>query len=336
MKRNYIRAILIIFIVTFCFGLTSCVDIKDKSNISENHLTTTSKTSGTSVPNTSTAPATVRPTRTSSSPSVGSTDAIDYGQYIKKVWIMKNWINEKYNSSICISKIANGKIEGKFSTLAISVPDDNYYLPDHLGYLADLTGTINNGIAECQFSDKDGDKGIIKLFFKTKDEIEATIKYTDKSKDNKDIPLDGTFQFQPYNLKDIDGFNLFKDQSFIVDLNSWGKVNFVSGKIEGGNHIPTVAYLTNKEGDIFYDFNSAIPNNVDFYAVSFQDVNKDGLKDIIIIYGVGDDISSSTAKIFTQNSDGVFDVDGDMTQEINDSGNNKDIKTITDYLSKKF
>jgi len=104
----------------------------------------------------------------------------------------------------------------------------------------------------------------------------------------------------------------------------------------GGSHIPTVAYLTNKEDDILYDFTWAIPNNVDFYAVSFQDVNKDGLKDIIIIYGVGDDISSSTAKIFTQNTDGVFDVDGDMTQEINDSGNNKDIKTVLDYLSKKF
>ncbi len=89
--------------------------------------------------------------------------------------------------------------------------------------------------------------------------------------------------------------------------------------------------MTNKDGDIFYDFTSAIPNNAEFYDVSFQDVNRDGLKDIII-YGVDDDISSSTAKIFTQNTNGLFEVDGDMTQELNNSGNNKDIKTITDYL----
>lgn len=42
------------------------------------------------------------------------------------------------------------------------------------------------------------------------------------------------------------------------------------------------------------------------------------------------------AKVLLQNPNGSFPIDGDMTQETNDSGNNKDIKTITDYLSKKF
>ncbi|SCW29910.1 hypothetical protein SAMN04487970_10022 [Paenibacillus tianmuensis] len=336
MKKTLLTTISIICIIAFNVGLTGCASIKDKSDISENHPTTMSKTNGTSIPNSSTAPATVMPTQTSSSPSVNSIDAIDYSQYIKKVWVIKNWTNEANNSSFSISKIENGKIEGKFSTLVISVPDYYYYLPDHLGYLGSLTGTINNGIAEGKFNDKNGDKGNIKLVFKSNDEIEATINYTEKSQNSKEKSLDGTFLFRPYNLKDIDGFNPFKDQCFSVDLNSWGNVKFASGKIMGGSHIPTVAYLTNKEDDILYDFTWAIPNNVDFYAVSLQDVNKDGLKDIIIIYGVDDDISSSTAKIFTQNTDGVFDVDGDMTQEINDSGNNKDIKTVLDYLSKKF
>lgn len=325
----------IICIIAFNVGLTGCASIKDKSDIFENHPSTISKTNGTSIPNASSDPATVMPTQ-SSIPSGSNAKAIDYNQFIKKVWVVKSWTtNEAYDNyfSFCIYEIANGKLEGKFSISAIAEPDDEFYSPDYLG---NLTGTINNDTAKCQFSDKDGDKGNIKLVFKSNDEIEATIKYTEKSQNNKDKSLDGTFLFRPYNLKDIDGFNPFKDQCFTVDLNSWGNVKFVSGKIMGGSHIPTVAYLTNKNGDIFYDFTWAIPNNVDFYAVSFQDVNKDGLKDIIIIYGVGDDISSSTAKIFTQNTDGLFDVNGEMTQEINDSGNNKDIKTITDYLSKKF
>lgn len=322
--------------MTYNIGLTGCTSMKDKSNISENHPTTMSKNNGTRIPNSSTVPATLMPTQTSSFPSGGSGDAIDYGQYIKKVWVMKNWANEANSSSFSISKIDNGKIEGKFSTLAMAVPDYYYYVPDHLGYLGSLTGTINNGIAECKFSDKNGDKGNIKLVFKSSDEIEATIKYTEKSQNNKDKSLDGTFRFRPYNLKDIDGFSPFKDQSFTVDLNSWGTVKFVSGKILGGNHIPTVAYLTNKDGDIYYDFTSFIPNNVDFYAVSFKDINKDGLKDIIIIYGVEEDSSSQLAKIFFQKPDASFYDDGELDQEINDSVKNKDIKAITDYLSKKF
>ena len=306
MKKILLTVISIIYIITFNIGITGC---------------------GTA--------ATI-PIQPSNSSSGDNINAIDYNQFIKKVWVVKNWTtNEGYNNyfSFSIYEIANEKLKGKFSISAIAVPDNEFYSPDYLG---SLSGTTNNDKAECQFSDKDGNNGNITLVFKKSDEIEATFNYTSKSKYNKDISLDGTFQFRPYNLKDIDGFNPFKDQSFTVDLNSWGNVKFVSGKILGGNHIPTVAYLTNKDNDILYDFTWAIPNNVDFYAVSFQDANKDGLKDIVIIYGVGDDIASSTAKIFTQNTNGVFDVDGDMTQEINDSGNNKDIETIMDYLSKKF
>ena len=44
-----------------------------------------------------------------------------------------------------------------------------------------------------------------------------------------------------------------------MNLNSWGNVKFVSGKLTGGNHIPTVFYLTNKDGDILYDFAATLP-----------------------------------------------------------------------------
>jgi hypothetical protein len=200
--------------------------------------------------------------------------------------------------------------------------------------LGNINGTINNNTAECQFGDKNGNNGNIKLVLRKNDEIEANIKFTSKSKRNQDKSLDGTFLFRPHNLKDLVGFSPFKDQSFTVDLNSWGIVKFVSGKILGGNHIPTVAFLTNKDGDIYYYFNY-IPNNVEFYAVSFQDVNKDGLKDIIIIYGVEENSPYNLVKIFSQNANGLFTID-DLTEEINDSVKDKDIKSITDYLSKKF
>lgn len=273
MKKIGLTTILIIYIITFCVGLTGCASIKYKSDIYENTSSTNSNTNGISNQN-------------SLSVNNDNTDSIEYNKYIKKVWIVKNWSKGVYGYSyFCISKIENGEIEGKFSTGGISAP--NYG-----SILGDLAGKISNDTAECQFSDKDGNNGNIKLVFKANDEIEATIEYTNKSQAYKDLSLDGTFLFKPFNLNDIDAYTPFKDQSFAVDLNSWGNVKFVSGKYIGKNHILTVCFLTNADGDIFYEFNSAFPYAADVKAVSFQEVNKDGLKDIIIVVGNSDDSTS--------------------------------------------
>jgi len=74
--------------------------------------------------------------------------------------------------------------------------------------------------------------------------MEATITIIDKS--NTTIqPHEGTFEFTPNNIKNIKYFRPIESQSFMLNLNSWGNVKFVSGKLEAGNHIPTVFYLTN-------------------------------------------------------------------------------------------
>jgi len=335
MKKILLSAISIICIITYSTGLTGCGKIKNESYISENNSSIISKTNGTGNPDSSPDTANIMSTSPSSSQSGDNIDGIDYSQYLKKVWIVKSWDpNKSYDNyfSFCIYKIANGKLEGKFMINGIVEPDDEFYSSNYIG---NINGTINNNTAECQFSDKNGNNGNVKLTLIKNDEIEANINFTSKSKLNQDKSLDGTFQFRPYNLKDLVGFSPFKDQSFTVELNSWGTVKFVSGKILGGNHIPTVAFLTSKDGDIYYDLNY-IPNNVEFYAVSFQDVNKDGLKDIIIIYGVEEYVPEDCyVKIFSQNANGLFSIDK-LTGEINDSVKNKDIKSITDYLSKKF
>lgn len=146
---------------------------------------------------------------------------------------------------------------------------------------------------------------------------------------------------EPDNIKNIKGFIPFEGQSFMVDLNSWGNVKFVSGKLTAGNHIPAVFYLTNENGDILYSFeDTPFPYSVDVKAVSFTDVNKDGLKDVIIIVTDAYEGSSSfgepIAALWLQNADGTFTCDFKLYQEINESGNNKDIKTVTGYLFNKF
>lgn len=262
----------------------------------------------------------VSPTETTAS------NEIDFNQYIKKTWVEKKGT---INASFCITKIADGKITGRFSSNAPAVP--NRY------NLGNLTGEINKDTAECQFSDTIGNKGNIKLVFKSNGEMEATIKFTDKSKYAEERPQEGTFQFIPYNLNNIKGFSPIESQSFMVNLNSWGNVKFVTGKLTAGNHIPVVFYLTNKDGDILYDFDAALPYGIDVKAVSFEDVNKDGYKDIIIIaadsyYDSGEHI----ATVYFQKADGSFSNDYKLDQEINNSGNNKDVKTVRHYLSEKF
>ncbi|SDH78119.1 hypothetical protein [Desulfosporosinus hippei] len=158
------------------------------------------------------------------------------------------------------------------------------------------------------------------------------------SLDTKAQPPEGTFRFTPHNLKDIVGFRPIQNQSFMVDLNSWGKVKFVSGKLTGGNHIPVVFYLTDKDGEILYDFQANLPYMVDVKAVSFEDVSQDGLKDIIIIVddaypGQG---NNPLATVYFQKSDGSFANDLLLDQEINDSKNNRDVKTVESYLAGKY
>jgi hypothetical protein len=203
-----------------------------------------------------------------------------------------------------------------------------------LSFKSGFEGIVSKDIAECQFNDIRGNKGNLKLVFKPNNEIEVAITLIKKS--NTAIqPPEGTFEFIPDNIKNIEGFSPIESQSFMVDLNSWGNVKFVSGKLTAGTHIPVVFHLTNKDGDILYDFDAALPYNIDVKATSFVDVNKDGLKDIIIIVA-GNDGSGHVATVYLQKGHGAFTNNPKLDQEINASGNNKDIKNITNYLSQKF
>ncbi len=259
-------------------------------------------------------------------------DAIDYHQYLKKTWIKKNDANNNFGNevSFSISKIENGKISGELIVVGPA--------PSYPNASANLNGIIDNDAAECQFTDSRENEGTIKLVFKPNNEMEATITLTNKAQDRKAQPPVGTFQFAPYNLKDIEGFSPIEYQSFMVDLNSWGNVKFVSGKLTGGNHIPVVFYLTDENGDILYNFNATLPYMVDVKAVSFEDLSKDGLKDIIIIVddGYAGQGNVPLATVYFQKADGSFANDLKLDQDINDSKNNKDVKTVKSYLARKL
>lgn len=269
----------------------------------------------------------------SMSSTATTNNEVDYKQYLKKTWIRNTDTDfpDDGGLTILISKLEDGKIQGNISVLGNA--------PAYNMDSAEFEGSVKNDTAECQLvNDSRGNNGTVKFLFKPDHTLEATILITEKSEDTVMTLPEGTFEFTPYNLKDIKGFAFIEDQTFMVDLNSWGNVKFVSGKLTAGNHVPTVFYLTNENGDILYDFNATLPYSVDIEAVSFKDVNKDGLKDIMIIATDNYDGASGNpiAAVYFQKADGSFENDYELDQEMNESGNNKDISTITNYLSSKF
>ncbi|WP_167956256.1 hypothetical protein [Anaerosporobacter faecicola] len=240
-------------------------------------------------------------------PSEDSSKVIDYNQYLKKIWVMKNWAGGGYNYfSFFISRIEDGVIEGKLSTGSIAEPEFYFYSFDSTTNLGDLTGTVNNGIAECKFSDQDGNEGNVTLIFKENDEIEVTIEYTDKGSAYKDLSLDGNYHFRPYNLTDLEDFIPLKEYSFEKKINSWGSVNFVSGEVNHGDRFYPAAYLTNEYDDIFYEFQASFQTGTKIIEVSIKDINGDGLEDIKIVTAFEDSYIENIEWIFYQRDDGLF------------------------------
>ncbi len=242
-------------------------------------------------------------------PSNFSQNNIDYSQYLKKIWVAKDWSGGAYDKpfSFFITKIENGIVEGKLSTKNIAEPDFYFYSRDSSKYLGNLEGNIKNCIAKCQFSDKVGNKGTVILMLKNNNEIEATIEYTDKSKVNNKIPLDGKYILRPYNLSDIEYFAPDKAHSFTRDLNSWGHINFVSGEVNTGDKVHPEAYLTNDENDILYHFSAAWQIGTTIKDVSIDDIDGDGLKDVKITTNFIEDADiEHIERIFYQMDNGLF------------------------------
>lgn len=298
--------IIIICLIILCIGLTGCEKNKSKVDFIENQPTRIIEKNGTSISDTSQSPTDIEQTETSNFRSKDSIDIIDYNQYLKKIWIVDNWNNEIYDYfSFFISKIENGVIEGKLKTYDLAIPDFYFFRLKPSKYLGNFSGTISNGVAECQFSDKVGNKGNVTLVFKENNEIEATIEYTEKESAYDDISLDGNYLFRPYNLADIKEFDLIEEHSFAVDLNSWGSVNFVSVEFNRGNVVFPIVYLTNANDDILYEFN-VFQTGSEIIDASIKDLNGDGLKDILITTGFSDPDIEHIEWIFFQMDDGLF------------------------------
>lgn len=295
MHRISLFIILSMYLIIICFCISRCGNGKEYANNNENQ---------TSISNFEDSNSTM-----AGDSVVGEVnDNINYDKYIDKIWVVESWTGGAYDyPSFYISKIQNGEVEGRYSTGSVAQPDFYIYYFEPSKYLGDLTGTINNGIVEAEFSDNVGNKGNLVITFKEDERIEVNIQYAEKEENYKEIELDGYFIFKPFNLKDIHDFEKIEEHSFSVDMDNWGKVKLISGEINTGDIIHPVVYLVNENDDILYVFDAPFKTGTRISDVSIEDINNDGLNDVTIITKFLEDDEIKPIKwVFLQKEDGTF------------------------------
>ena len=140
------------------------------------------------------------------------------------------------------------------------------------------------------------------------------------------------------------GLKVIEDQSFPVDLENWGKVRFVSSEFPIGGTSKLRFYLADSKDNILYTFPDFYGNQwstfYEFKAVSFNDVNNDGFKDIVIIAdfatGVGENGATPfhVGEIYFQKNKEFISL-YDLDKQINSTNNNANIDMILKFSKGK-
>ena len=106
---------------------------------------------------------------------------------------------------------------------------------------------------------------------------------------------------------------MIPEQSFETELDGWGKIFFVSVMPQGESGAPK--FMLIKNGETVYTFPETSKNPDGKFeavsAVAFQDYNKDGKKDVIVLaeYGSGENRRNEAMVFLQENSDNMFYLD---------------------------
>lgn len=250
-------------------------------------------------------------------------DIICYDEYTKKTWIPEGYDGWAAPFTFVITKVKNETIEGKVSIGGFTDLSGEY---DMAYGVKKFSGIITNEIAKCQFKDENEINRTLELTFLDDTKMMGTLKpsYEELQK-NENYDKSGTYFLRPYNLRDREEYleyEIFEEKVSISNgdgLEFWREVNIVTG-IMNTSHPYPVVYLTNKQGDILYNFYVARINGVDVLDIFIEDFNGDGLNDLKIITGLsnGDDDQDKLELtwIFYQNEDGLFYMDEQETEQM--------------------
>ena len=218
-----------------------------------------------------------------------------------------------------------------------------------------IKGKIQDNKFTCYFDDDNcGNLGCTYKFGFEGNKIVLTIKYNTNGHSywganegtytliNNNTKVNRTLD----NLK-AGGLQVIQDQCFPINLKNYGSVKFVSGfkKYLLGD-IYAYFYLIDAKNNVLCKLPNFYGNSKGMLfsgirAVSFEDVNNDGLKDIIIIadYKNYENSSSSTSipecSIYFQKGKSFIN-NKNLDDKINNSSNNTDIAAVLKYVEKNF
>ena len=179
---------------------------------------------------------------------------------------------------------------------------------------------------------------------------EQVILYFDGTKEIQQLTDVADIEVQYPSGERLDESRVITEQSFDVELNDWGEVQFVS-------YLPTyetlwedVSFVLAKDNQIIYYFPECYENNstendsVGMFdsveAVGFQDIDGDGAKDVIVIInyviGAGPQgmMPRKTIRIFSSQDNG-FVIQHDLMDELMENMKEDDISipAICDYVT---
>lgn len=228
-------------------------------------------------------------------------DVFDYNDYLNKIWIPQEWGEESVSPrrgegiSFIITDIKNGRIEGKITP----------------GYVADPSnerirfwGTIQNGIGYCKMVDEQGGISDFTIMFQNG---EIQTKFTVVSTRMSEFANVAIKErYQTYNLEDINQEITIND-SKEINTNMYGEADVVVGKRDSSRRVVGEAYLTTAEGDILYEFKAPFRHGTEIIEVYVEDINDDGLSDVIMIekFDVSDEYLAEWT--FIQLENGLFE-----------------------------
>ncbi|MDP1510422.1 DUF4163 domain-containing protein [Paenibacillus ottowii] len=143
-----------------------------------------------------------------------------------------------------------------------------------------------------------------------------------------------------------DQYEIEESQSFQTTFEGFGKVRFVSTQAKKDEIPKNYFFLLDDQERVVYSFPDMYGNewwyaDEGIEAVAFRDVNKDGLKDIIIIAyyetGTGPDGAKPfpIADIYFQKKNKTFTTIPALDEALNDQGHNPTIKDVIQYVSKQ-
>lgn len=188
---------------------------------------------------------------------------------------------------------------------------------------------------EYTISDYNDENGTVKIDGEEFWSLDPKYYDNDYSVSNKRIKMDDLLE---------DGLEVIEEQSDEIELSYFGKVRFISGYKDDQSGIPKAYfYLVDKEGYVKYSFPEFYGNNwvfLEIDEIAFYDINKDGLKDIIIIseyiLGHGEKAAEpfKIAGVYFQYKNSFVNME-DIDKYINDTQNNNSVDDVVKFLNRQ-